>query len=712
MSETEGPSTEGSSFWTRWFPIHNIAFKPSNRESDASENDDQESNFARRFLPSWILPVENVKIDDSTVYHQLTKKQKALLESEARQGISKKYDTWCWFKDFTTDDVIDSNGELSVYNTGCANCPLPLNEHPLFNSSSKKVFILRNSLLLPGISPSKYYHELPLRTKLANAVRAHYNYDSERHLYLKKHPPMDFSNENIAILSLHGSLPEKYEKLTIDKLPHSIDVSEHLLKLINQHNPRKILTFSLECPLDLKPIEQCLEECTQLLKNWANILQSTDRIFVAGTYHSVPLAIFVVDYLLSELRPPNVKSVGILGIESCLQGFQFWSHNTEITSQNMENPNFQIGREKSLYEGCSKLQQANLSKIKNYRETNSSESKALLRVLDHLVYTYPYLRISLIGKLHDNFMTVTQKLAIDYIHPCIQKKIWCDGSKMGLSLPSLAKLSADKNLDSLKFEQVIRLPEEREFEVSLIKYLIMAINLGHTWFIPLLKDLSPFFISRSFSEWTLPRPLRKQVMAEQKARIQEQDTKWKDVTIESGGNPPEKIDSCSKMIEYLDYRSLKSPEELEIKNKIYDDCSIYESFILDTCLTTNLQSPKRLYLHRSDGDKILNSVNEYDLVWNLHDAMTRLMKIKNLPLLPPNESVFNISSRDETNEFSLEHPMLYHVLTDPSSSLHEIWSTYQTWKPNTTGLRQLQKIFSVLHLYESGPQLQNDIGCL
>lgn len=718
MSDQTGSTgTEGQSFWQRWIsgPPETQARQSS---SDSSSLEQHDEGFLKRYMPAWFFAQENIQITDKTSYHQLTKKQVKILENEAEQSILKGHDTWCWFNQTMNSKNLDMDGVLSVFNTGSATCPLPLVKYPLLLPSSSKKVMLKNSMIIPGVAPTEYLHELPLKTKLANAVKNHYNFPCEKHMYLKQHLQNSFEDaNNIIVISLHGSLPDKYEKATVGHLPSSLHLNSEMLKALLPLEPQRVSTFSIECPLDVKHTSIVLNEVVSLLRNWNHIFCDCTRIFIIGTYHSVPLSFFLAQSILNDFGLTKLKSIGILGIDSCLQGYQFWDHSAEITPQSMENPSFQQAKEKGLFDGSSKLQQEVLSSIRNYRDPGSDESKEVLRVLDELLFHHPHIRVTLLGKLYHNFLTISQSLAIDYIHPLIQRRLWCDGNNMNLGYRSLKEVLPNKTIDKLNQEFKVPIPKEREFEVTLINNLLLALNLGHTEFIPLMKELGPFFISRSFNEFTCPGPLKKQLQGELKSWLQERDSKWKDL-LPSNSNEdellPQDINTYSEAFDYIYYRSQRFPDQISLKTSIYDDTSIYEGFVYDTLLTANIQAPKHLVIHHAGNGKVFNRINEYNVVWNFHEAMGAFLQIRNLPsnIADPSITAMIAADNMKNHWFSPAKASFPKSQTEAYNRLNEIWQTYQTWNPSTTGLRQLKKVFSVLQLYDSGQQLQKEVSIM
>lgn len=714
MSEPINSTGEDNNpFWRRWIPGTNASEENSQDTPTNSSSEHQDEGWLKRYIPAWFSNQESLEISDSTSYYQLTKKQIKILENEAGQGILKGHDTCCWFNETLNNKLLDSDGVLSVYNTGSATCPLPLSKYPLLPQRKSTIINAKNSTIIPGVSPTEYMHELPLKTKLAHAIKNHYNFISEKHLYLKQHSTLNFNEDTIIVISLHGSLPEKYERVSTGKLPTALELNDQMLKKLLNFDPHRALTFSFECPLDVKPTPMVLQETISLLKNWMHLFQDATRIFVIGTYHSVPLSILLTDAILDNFTITKLKSIGILGFESCLQGYQFWNHTAEITPQSMENPTFQVNKEKALFEGSSKLQQEVLSTYRNYRNPDGPERKELMNVLDKLLFHHPNLRISLVGKLYDNFLTVSQKLAMDYIHPMIQRRLWCDGNNMNLNYINVAKAIPDETMINLEQSFKIPIPEEREFEVSIMNNMLLAINLGHRQFIPFLNELSPFYISRSFNSSTCPALLKKQLQTESKAWQQEKDASFKEMVTDSEKILPKDITTYRVAFDYLHYKSHRSPDDIELKTSIFNDISILEGFIYDNIFTANLQAPVHLMMHHSsDNSKVLNSVNEYNLVWNFHEVMSSFIRIRNFPTLPgpPVITACMETPNSQSQRIEITKAIFDNTNLESCKRMEQLWRTYQTWNPNTTGLKKLHNILSVLRLYDSGEQLQKDVS--
>ncbi|CDO94165.1 unnamed protein product [Kluyveromyces dobzhanskii CBS 2104] len=703
---------ESNPFWRRWIAGTTTADEESTHNSNDLASEHQDNGWLSRYTPSWFFTNESLEINESTSYHQLTKKQIKILENESEQSILKGHDTWCWFSETLNHKELGSSGVLSVYNTGSGSCPLLLSKFPLLPPHKSVKINVKNSLLIPDVSPVAYMHELPLKTKLAHAIKNHYNYPGEKHLYLKEHPNQSFEEDVIIVISLHGSLPDKYERRSTGKLPTALELNETMLKTLQNFEPQKVFTFSIECPLDVKPTSKSLEESVSLLKNWLHLFQDATRIFVIGTYHTVPLAVLLTDVILSEFKVTQLKSIGILGIESCIQGYQFWNHSAETTPQTMENPTFQLNKEKALFEGSSKLQQEVLTAFRNYRFADGPERKQFVRVLDKLLFLYPNLRLSLVGKLYDNFLTVSQKLALDYYHPSIQRRIWCDGNHMNLDYINLAKTIPKETVDNIGRIFSVCVPTERAFEIEIMNDILLAINLGHKQFVPFLNEMSPFFISRSFNSSTCPALLKKQIQAELKTWLQEKDTQWKELDSNNEKFLPKEIATYFDAYEYLNYKSHKSPDEIELSTSIFSDTSVFEGFIYDNTLAANLQAAAHLMTSNCGDDKVLNSVNEYNLVWKFHEAMGSFLKVTNLPTLPKNLAITTHIEIADSQSRLTPSPKAYFSKTNRESAerIDLLWKTYQTWDPSTTGLRKLHEIFSVLRLYDSGKQLQHDVS--
>lgn len=674
-------------------------------------------------LPLLANNQEEISFDTVIEYSQLTAKQIQFLEIEAQQEILKRTSSWCWFADVTYRDgdgdgdgyQNHSQGELSVANTGSCKCPLKLKKYPVALNPSHQIYI-NNSVILPGSSVTEYFHAQSTASKLAMAVKKHYNFPNERHLYLKKNTSDLLRDKKVVIVSIVGYLPEKYERSTLGETCSAKYLSDKITLNLRNEFPGETLAFSLECPLDQKNLASCFDECVTLLCNWRTKFHDVDAIFLTGVYHSVPLALLLTRYILENRNLFQVKPdayVGVLAIESCLKGYTFWDHSMDNNNKEDNAANFQASREKALYQGCSKVQQEVLSKIRNYRNLSSEESKLIQKTLDWLVYHWGTFRMTLTGRLHDNFMTMSQKLAVDYQHPKIVRNLWCDATDINVDLKNVGSTDLPNvSIKTLKFEATYNVPRHRFFEVALVNNLLLAINLGRTEFVSMFKLINPFFISRSFNEHTTPSNLRKQQQSVLKSWLQEMDIKWKDVGLPDHAAVPQAVNNLHDLLEFLQYKSQKLPDIIKIKDKIFDDDSIYQVFVENTIQTRSPLKRDHLSVLRdsSTPKSILNSVNQYDLVWKFHECLSKFARLRNLPCRSPLVIDFSISSGRCISKTNKQLAASFRRNNNEAlRRLQELWSTYQSWNPPTTGLKQLQRILSVLSLYESSLDLNRDI---
>lgn len=162
-------------------------------------------------------------VDDNTRYSQLNIEQIDFLESEAKDMISKKSKSWCWFEAIphktTSSNIIDSSdtpGIISVYGTGSAKCPLPLNKYPGDGNNPGYNVFINDSLILPSESPTDFFHVQPLRTKILNTIKNYYNFPNEQHLYLRQNKTALLKDKKVIIISVVGDLPEKYEQRSLE----------------------------------------------------------------------------------------------------------------------------------------------------------------------------------------------------------------------------------------------------------------------------------------------------------------------------------------------------------------------------------------------------------------------------------------------------------------------------------------------------------------
>lgn len=162
-------------------------------------------------------------VDDNTRYSQLNIEQIDFLENEAKDMISKKSKSWCWYEAVphisTSSNIIDSPdtpGIISVYGTGSAKCPLPLNKYPGDGNNPGYNVFINDSLILPSESPLDFLHVQPLRTKILNTIKNYYNFPNEQHLYLRQNKTAILKDKKVIIISVVGDLPEKYEQRSLE----------------------------------------------------------------------------------------------------------------------------------------------------------------------------------------------------------------------------------------------------------------------------------------------------------------------------------------------------------------------------------------------------------------------------------------------------------------------------------------------------------------
>ncbi|SCW01881.1 LAFE_0E09340g1_1 [Lachancea fermentati] len=674
---------------------------------------------ATSFFP-WLPFKEDdkVEVNSLTNYSKLTSKQIQLLEFEALQGIFKKNNSWCWFETVSLDGKVTQpdvvSGVLSVANTSSLMCPLPLKKFPFVDDTSRKVFI-SNSIILPNSFPEEVFHERSFLNTISTAFKKHYNFPNEEHTYLKKQPHDVLEGKRVILISFAGLLPDRYEKITLSKGFSAKDLSAKVAKSLRSKNPAEIVSLSLECPLDQKSLELCAQECIQLLNNWRSELQKADAIFFAGIYHSVPISIIVAQQILEKrdiFQNAQNKIIGILGIESCLRGYRFWDHSSDIYTGS-ETSNFQSNREKLLYQGCTKQQQETLSQLANYRLLNSKESEQVQKALDHLLFHYRNLKVVLTGKLYDNFMTIAQKLAIEYQHPNILRHIWCDGNHLGLDLRKDVSGLLFNNKKP-QFESSIGIPKDRYFETQLISNLLLAISLGKHEFIPMFKLISPFYISRSFNENTIPANIKKQQQGDLKGWMQEMDTKWKDSEIPVNSMAPNSVHDIHEFLEFIYYKCQKDPDFVKIEGGMYEDDTLYQGFLEDVLETVPLLEAKHLHISmdHSTPSSILDNQNQYDLVWRLHECLSSFTKMKNVPEQAVQEIKMRLFIKDQNTLPVVMNPTktkFHRNNKEALARLRELWESYRVWNPPTRGLKQLRRILSFLSLYSSYLELQYDV---
>ncbi|CCF56786.1 hypothetical protein KAFR_0B04900 [Kazachstania africana CBS 2517] len=718
--------SNGKNTWRRWW----------NSGEDNLQTAQNDANGWYSSMISKVPPFRPrnnlVSVDDNTRYSQLNSEQISSLETEARNAISNRNSSWCWYEDLTEvqskiNSSLGKGGVMSVFDTGSGRCPLPLPAYPIEMQAQYNIHI-NNSFLLPSASPNEIYHPLPLRTMIASAVKNYYNLPTEKHLYLRKEGNKLLKQKRVLILSLVGWLPEKYEKVTLGEQRSAYYLSQQLAKSLQDQEVSEISSLSFECPLESKELKTVFEECNTLLSNWKNLFYKVDSIFFIGVYHSVPLAVLLAREILQNHQSLGFDTntyVGLLSIESCLQGYRFWDHSVDANNFNrVINPNAdqdytkaQEAKEKQLFQGLTKNEKEVLSKLKNYRDPDSVEAKLVRKDLDWILFNWDLFRMSLVGKLYDNFMTLSQKLAIDYCHPKIMRNLWCDGAYLDTDLKKPGEIGIpDFKMKTPSFDFQVKIPDDRNFEISLVDNFLLAQNLGYNDFIPLLTLVGPYFISRSFNPNTLPTTLKKQKTTDTKIWLQNIDPKWasKQAFAEKFQEElQDEISSVYNFLEYAQYQTVKNPELINIRSGIYDDDSIYGNFVDCTLRTKNLLIPKHLAMihHQSDPTSILETINQYDLVWKFHEALSTFLQLRNLPIQDFPKyihlstslhcSSLNITNKDPTR-FERDD-------SETLNRLRQIWEAYQTWDPPTRGLKHLRNILSALSSYRSFSRLLHDV---
>lgn len=657
-------------------------------------------------------------------YSQLNETQARRLKEESLQKVLRRTNSWCWFEDLTFVNSYSKSwsqrpGMISVHGSSSEHCPFPMEHYPVTAAIGYEV-TLEDSLIIPSQSPLEILHTQPLKSKVGTAIKSYYNFPSERHLYLKENTDGILRSKKVLIISVVGYLPEKYEKFSLGEQRSAYYLSRKLAESLEHEVPSTVLSLSLECPLNSKDINSAMKESTAILDNWKHVFNGVSSIFFVGVYHSVPLVLSLAQYILRQhesLEFAPTIPVGVLAIESVLQGYRFWDHSTDaINSDERTYQKIQQAREKQLFQGVGKDERENLLRHRHYRKLDSEESKLVQRNLDWLLFNWDSFRLNLCGKIYDNFMTASQKLAIDYVHPKIFRNLWCNGKYLGRDMKHPDQLGvSDVDIKTPKFECASNVPGNRVFEIALLNNIVLALNLGHTEFVPILKLVSPFFISRSFNENTISPSLRKQALNEMKTWLQDMDTKWR--TTNSTEEPldelPQSVSSVYKFLEFALYHNIRNPELLKAYSDVYDDDMVYKAFIENTIKTRSPLMKKHLKLlhDHSAPQSILNTVNQYDLVWKFHEFISDYAKLRNLPEQSfPQELNFSISLGYSRWNQSFADPTLFQRNNQEAiNRLRQIWDSYQEWDPPTRGLKQLKNVLSVLSLYSEFSHLLQDI---
>ncbi|EDO17825.1 hypothetical protein Kpol_1043p15 [Vanderwaltozyma polyspora DSM 70294] len=736
MSEVESrQASRWGLWWSRSEPIEEE--EEVAPESDDSYGEDEVDNIGSdatwyqtiwNKVPGFPFRANNLMlIDENIRYSDLTEEQLQFLKDESMQVIMRNCGSWCWVENLSDIKIEDTDwikrkGTVSVYGTGSVKYPLIFENFPVESEHVGYKIFIKNSLILPSDSPLDIFHTQPWTTKFANTIKEHYNFPNEKHLYLKNATDSLLREKKILIVSVTGHLPEKYEKFSLESQRHAQYLSFKLAQSLKHDSPSNINAISFTCPLDLEETTTCFEQCTTLLKNFEDLFVDIDAVFFVGVYHSVPLVIKLASHILqnhSALGFDEDVVAGILAFESNLEGYRFWDHSSDNNSMDTEQDysKIQQSREKQLFQGSSRQQQDNLIKIRNYRKLDSLESLSVQQNFDWILNNWKLSRVTFFGKLYDNFMTVTQKLAIDYTHPKIFRHIWCSGKYMGIDTKKPEEIELpDIHLESLKFDSEIKIPENRLFEIIFLGNLLLAINLGHTDFAPLLKLISPFFISRSYNENTMSSNIKKQIQNELRPWLMEMELKWKTTEVptdEQLNDLPESLSTLYSFLQFTHFNNLKNPNLVKIQDDVYDDDEVYKCFIENTIKTKSPINKKHLQMSNdhSTPKSILKTLNQYDLVWKFHEFLSDFMNLKNLPKqeYPPKVN-FSISTDYGFRNNSFTDPNNFERNNKESlARISKIWDSYQHWSPPTRGLKQLKEILSVLLLYSDSQKLIKDI---
>ncbi|KAL3241097.1 Cvm1p RNJ42_03189 [Nakaseomyces bracarensis] len=672
-------------------------------------------------LPQIRRPPLEVNVTSTTQYSQLNREQVEYLENEALTAIKNRNSTWCWLQESGRP-----GGIVSVHGTDSRVLPLPLAQYPGPTFPGQSIYV-KHSMLLPAESPLEIYHEQPLRTKLANAVKHHYNFPNERHLYLRKQ-----INDNTAkghytavrgrkvlVVSVVSMLPDKYEKATLGKQPSAHYLSSKFVSTLKHEDPKEVISLSLEVNTE-NNADEMFESLLQVFNNWKFKFKDAGSIFILGVYNTVPLAIKLTRHMISnsqEFGFTEATPIGLMAFESCLGGYRFWDHSIDISSTTEQDiDKLQQAREKQLYQGCSTLQQDSLSNIKQYCSMESEQSRQVQKDLDWILYHWDLFRMTFVGKVYDNFMTISQKLAMDYVHPKIMRSIWCNGKYLGIDPHTPAKMNIpDNHLKTIKFDCNVQVPKERVFELALLQIILLALNLGYTSGTSLAKLIGPYFISRSYNDNTIPANVRKQQQYDLKIWLQEMEEKWKDVNTRASymDEMSTHVSSVHSFLEFTFYQAMKSPDLVEIRSDVYDDDSVYKLFLENTTVTKSPIYKKPLLLHQDQymPSSIFDRANQYDLVWKFHEFLSNFVSARNLPRqnFPPLLSVSITLDYSFWRYIYPDNDSFHRTTEEARRKLTQLWESYADWDPPIRGLKKLQNILSVLSIYKEPSKFIEDI---
>ncbi|KAH3901175.1 uncharacterized protein SCODWIG_02555 [Saccharomycodes ludwigii] len=709
-------------------------------------------------------------------YDLLTESQKILLVEEAKELYQKNHSTWYVFNEpIESDDNIKNNMEreankdntihtntntnyFAVYGTKSYDCPIQvpldksiqvfineLNKRPTSTTS----LYLNHTVILPGETVKSFYHEQSVWSKIATGFRKHYNFENERHLYLKKNAANTcISNDNsnfansgekkikkrkkLLVISIVGNLPESYMLKTVASLPQSYELSDNFNKALLENNSNLLISnISITSPLDSIDSNTCFKEVKLIMDKHANNFADIDGLFFIGYYHSVPLLFQTAYYIFNNFYIGQAKlppSLGIWGIESCLSNQTLFEHSSDNDTN------------KKLWQNCTKQQQENITSIHKF-----ASSKDFLSIVDWILY-HTNTKITLSCKLYDNFMTIGQKLAINLKHPNIIRNVWVDLQYYNTPYrwPRQYKdLSLIEDPSGVKVD--VPLPIKRVFEISLINDLILSLNLGYyNEAAPLLHVISPFFISRSFNKNTIPNVLKKQLDKDFKDwlnKVDKEHTDWKaiqslnkflfshndnrdddddddDGVVQTSANNLTNLYDLLQFLEYIKYH-----RQIELKSEIYHDEKMYTMFLENTFFTGNLIDKKKLeILNYPPTQNIFVNTLQYKVVWDLHEYLSEFIKFKSLPI--EEEDLVNGQYSLSSQFISTKHntDCGYNIVSKYSSQtgferntieakyrVNKLWQEYWGWDPPIKGLKLLKSIFSIFEMYKSGEELIDDI---
>ncbi|KAH3670836.1 hypothetical protein WICMUC_004805 [Wickerhamomyces mucosus] len=296
------------------FPEHVIAKQTSSIEHD---NLSTYSSATSRFNNtnqtwfSWIWAGQDKKIvNELDVNNQelITSVELKKNAKESKKAVANNDTCWAWYQNHYKTN--EPKGELSVLGTKSEASPVELSKYPLEQISLKQDL----GKIVPEIDQN--YRKITRKTKIRLAAQLYYNFPVERHLYIKKkqhESPVRYALV-ISVVS-YVNKPARYTSKQISDI--CVESIQEWFKTKDFDDEYQIESISLEAGY-IK--ESSLEDLFKLLINWRVDFKKIDYLFINGYRQSFPLAVGLLDILLSrELVKSSIK-IGLLGIDGLIPG--------------------------------------------------------------------------------------------------------------------------------------------------------------------------------------------------------------------------------------------------------------------------------------------------------------------------------------------------------------------------------------------------------